>query len=670
MGRQTIRLLSGVILIAGLVSALLLFRRLIDKERQELQANSETQAQDLAMQLRSGILQSVGALQDLAKWWLSQGKPLDLEDWRKDGQLFLTRSPGLQRAIWIGRDDLQHWSAAPGFQPDLRVRRPEPHLSDVIAEARSTRAAVISPVFDLDSDRSAFYACIPVAGLKDQFIAGLFDPASLVASLRKARVPPELRIAVETGGHTVYSDFSERLSSDRAAAAPFDVASVRWAVSIAVPQRHFAWFTGQIFAILCIIGALLYSCGILLYLSYSRSSALERANAEVRQLNRTLNRQIADFRTLLDVIPIGIAVAHDPECRTVTVNPALAALSGAQPATAGTDSALPYRLMRNGRELEPQEFPMRVAALTGETVRADEDQIIRDDGRVIDVLSFASPLFDENGQVRGVISACVDITDRKAQEQLRADLERRLHRDERMRSLGVMAAGIAHDFNNLLTAIIGEASLAARECPVESDVYRHLGTCLEASHGAAAVVRQVMAYTGQRFHSLLPTDLSTILHSCAARFPGVVMNLAAELPAVIGDGDEIQQAVENLLSNALESTEDARVHLNVDTCLLSEHDVQELQPAQNRSPGLYVRVVVADNGRGMPAEVAEHAFDPFFSTKFLGRGLGLSEVLGIMRSHHGAVRLRSAPDAGTTVELFFPAASSSEVQPHPARLAS
>ena len=660
MARQIVRLISGMILITGLFSAILLFQRLVEKERLELRANSEAQAQDVAMQLRSGVSQSVGALQDLAKWWLTQGKPLDLDDWRKDGQLFLTRSPGLQRAIWIGRDGLQHWAAAPGLAPEIHPTRPEARLQDLVAEARSSHAAVFSGIFDLGSNHPGFYACMPATGAPGQFVVGEFDALSLTSTVKNNRVPANLRIAVDAGGRTVYSDFSERLSSDRRASAPFEIASIRWVATVAVPQRHFAWFTGQIFAILCVIGALLYSCGILLYLSYTRSSALERVNRQIQDLNRTLNRKIADFQTLLDVIPIGIAVAHDPECRTITMNPALAVFSGAVPEAGAPPSgggALPYRWRRNGRYLEPHEEPMQSAAISGQTVKAEEDQIVRADGRVVDVLSYASPLFDEGGQVRGVISTCVDITERKAQEQLRADLERRLHRDERMRSLGVMAGGIAHDFNNLLTTIIGQASLAAAECRPGSEAHRHISECLDASERAAAVVRQVMAYAGHQFHSLRPTDVPPVLKYCTDLFPAVGVHIAPELPPVIGDADEIQQAVQNLLSNAHESSADADVRLTVDSCELSAGEIADSLPDQNLAPGRYVRVRVIDNGPGMPPEVADHAFDPFFSTKFLGRGLGLSEVLGIMRSHHGAVRLRSAQHSGTTVDLYFPAGS-------------
>lgn len=623
------------------------------------------------MQLRSGVMQSVGALQDLGRWWLTQGRPFDLDDWRKDGQLFLKRSPGLQRAIWIGRDGLQYWAATPGFAPDIHASRPEARLRDLIVEARKNQGTTFSSIFELGSNRRGFYACMPVAGTHGQFVAGLFDASNLVSTIKNGRVPASLRIAVATGGQTIYSDFSERLSSDREASAPFDIASTHWVASVAVPQRHFAWFTGQVFAILCVIGALLYSCAILLYLSYTRSSALERVNRQIQHLNRTLNRKIADFQTLLDVIPIGIAVAHDPDCSMITVNPALAELSGVAPETNASQSAdaLACRWMRNGRVLEPQELPMQVVAATGETVKGEEDQIVRADGDIVDVLSFAAPLFDENGQVRGVLSACVDITERKAQEQLRADLERRLQRGERMKSLGVMAAGIAHDFNNLLTTIIGQASLAAVECPKGSDAHLHVTECLEASHRAAAVVRQVMAYAGHSFRSLHPTDLSLILKSCTDVFPGVAMNIAPQLPAVIGDRDEIQQAIQNLISNALESSEGADVRLTVDTCPLSAKEIEDSLPDLKLVPGLYVRVSVTDNGPGMPSEVADRAFDPFFSTKFLGRGLGLSEVLGIMRSHGGAVRLRSAPDSGTTVDLFFPTAAVRSVGASAVRLA-
>jgi len=123
----------------------------------------------------------------------------------------------------------------------------------------------------------------------------------------------------------------------------------------------------------------------------------------------------------------------------------------------------------------------------------------------------------------------------------------------------------------------------------------------------------------------------------------------------MADPDEIRHVLDNLVLNAIEAKEsDADVEISVGTQELSGEEKTVTVPDEKVDPGTYVRVEVKDSGAGMPAEIAERAFDPFFSTKFLGRGLGLSEVLGIMRAHNGAVRLETARDEGTSVELFFP----------------
>src|SRR5579863_847247 len=114
-----LRVVSGVILLSGLVAALVLCKRVIAREREELRTTTEAHARRIATQVQSGILGAVEPLKRLGQWWLTQGKPAEREDWDTDGQLFLTHSPGLQKALWIDSKGRQRWSAVPGAVPDL-----------------------------------------------------------------------------------------------------------------------------------------------------------------------------------------------------------------------------------------------------------------------------------------------------------------------------------------------------------------------------------------------------------------------------------------------------------------------------------------------------------------------------------------------------------------------
>jgi signal transduction histidine kinase len=256
-----------------------------------------------------------------------------------------------------------------------------------------------------------------------------------------------------------------------------------------------------------------------------------------------------------------------------------------------------------------------------------------------------------------VLSAFVDISERKR-------LEQRLQRAERMKSLGAMAAGIAHDFNNLLTGVLGHALLAAEYLPKESKEGLYLMASIESAQKASRLVRKVLAYTGRSPHSLRPTDLGETMKeaqpwlcSLAAPRATIRLDVAPQLPEILADEDELRQVLENIVLNAAEAThaEGSAIEIRVDRCELSGTEPQLTLPDENFRPGAYACVEVKDCGIGMPPEIAERAFDPFFSTKFLGRGLGLSEVLGIMRAHHGAVRIATTPVRGTSVQLFFPA---------------
>src|SRR5690606_14829823 len=156
----------------------------------------------------------------------------------------------------------------------------------------------------------------------------------------------------------------------------------------------------------------------------------KRAEAEVERLNRDLRHRLAEVQGLLDVSPVGLAVAQDPACRDITANPAFARMLGIPPDRNVSKSAeggdrLPFRVLKGGREVPPEELPMQYAARHGVEVREAEYEIVRDDGEVLTLLEYASPLRDDAGRVRGVLGAFVDITTLKRTEQALRQSEHR-----------------------------------------------------------------------------------------------------------------------------------------------------------------------------------------------------------------------------------------------------
>ena len=670
------QLASAAVTLAGLIAAGSLCISLLGRERAELQRTSQAEATQIASRLHAGMTAAMEPIQGLGLWWLSQGEPEDREDWRTDAQLFLTRATGLRQAFWVDPDGYQRWMAVPDGDPAVqRVRPPDP-IGDLVAAAADRRSMTVSEVWNQPGVPNALYVCFPLyrnPPLLQGYVVGLYDARALIASLARSGVRSDHRIAVSFAGRRVYSTLTAASAAPRSAVASFDLAQAVWSVDLSVPLNYFREFRGLIFTVAGVVGALIYSFCTLLYFSQRQSLALYRANEKIGNLNRELRRKVEDFQTLLDVNPVGIAVAEDARCRSVRVNPALARMLGVPPGVPvfqdGPAAQRSWRITRNGRELRPEELPMQVAAVTGKGVLGEEDRIVRADATEVDILSFAVPLFDEHGGVRGVLNASVDISERKAQERVRRELEQNLQRAQRMKSLGVMAAGMAHDFNNLLTGIIGRASLAADILSPGSDAHEHISACLQSAEEAARLIGKVLAYTGRAYRKPSCLDIGQLfaelypqLAELAAGKARIRLAIAPQLPPVVAARDEVRQIIRNLIMNSVETAETDTIEIRADVYQATGAE-RNLAPVGERLPaGAYLRIRVTDNGSGMTADIAERAFEPFFSTKFLGRGLGLAEVLGIMRAHKGGVYLETVPNEGTSVTLYFPAGQTSSTR--------
>jgi signal transduction histidine kinase len=253
-----------------------------------------------------------------------------------------------------------------------------------------------------------------------------------------------------------------------------------------------------------------------------------------------------------------------------------------------------------------------------------------------------------------------------AVQRRRAEVaERRLLEAQRLESLSLLAGGIAHQLNNLLVVIIGNVSLAASAFPADDTVAHYLNEVETASQQAARLARQMLAYSGRGGFVVRTIDLNEAVRSAcdalAARFDtGAGLDLKlARIPVLIeADEAQIAQLVMNLVTNALEAVEGTSGGVHVRTALARalEADFRRSYMSPSLPPGLYAELVVSDTGAGMTAEAQSHVFEPFFSTKLAGRGLGLPATLGIVRGHAGAIAVDSAPGKGTSVRVLLPAA--------------
>ena len=263
-----------------------------------------------------------------------------------------------------------------------------------------------------------------------------------------------------------------------------------------------------------------------------------------------------------------------------------------------------------------------------------------------------------------VYAAARDITERRNAEAERARMDAQLQQAQKLESLGILAGGIAHDFNNLLAGVVGNADIILSDLPPDSPLRPMAEMILEIAQRASGLCTQMLAYSGRGIIAYEPLDLNRavlettqILEASISKKAALRHDLAHDLPAIQGDSTQIRQIVMNLVINAAEALEekngDIRVSTGVVVC--DRRHLDSLHPAQERIPGKYVFLEVSDTGHGMDEATRARIFDPFFSTKFVGRGLGLAAVLGIVRNHRGGLCADSAPGRGTTFRVLFPA---------------
>ncbi|MBI2422487.1 MAG: PAS domain S-box protein [Candidatus Hydrogenedentes bacterium] len=269
-----------------------------------------------------------------------------------------------------------------------------------------------------------------------------------------------------------------------------------------------------------------------------------------------------------------------------------------------------------------------------------------------------------------IVAVVRDITERKQAEEQRRMLEAQMQQAQRMESLGVLAGGIAHDFNNLLVGVMGNADLALLEMDPAARERRYLNAIVKSAERAAELCNQLLAYSGKGRFVVSPVNLSDLvedmihlLEVSISKSAHLDCSFAIGIPAIEADLAQVRQVIMNLITNASDALNDevGVISVSTGTQFMTEEGLSGLHGGGEPSAGNYVYLQVRDSGCGMSAEQINRIFEPFYTSKSTGRGLGLSAVLGIIRGHRGACRVKSEPGMGTTITVYFPASHLSPV---------
>ncbi|MEO8089254.1 MAG: response regulator [Gemmatimonadales bacterium] len=249
---------------------------------------------------------------------------------------------------------------------------------------------------------------------------------------------------------------------------------------------------------------------------------------------------------------------------------------------------------------------------------------------------------------------------------------------QKLESIGVLAGGIAHDFNNLLHVVLGNADIALSNLTKGSPAREPIDEVVRATLRAADLTRQLLAYSGKGTFVVRHLDLSTevrematLLRTGISKQATLAWELSPTLPAVSADPTQIRQIVMNLITNASDALGEAGGTITLRTGVTRVEDLEDHsfgvpldgQGTPDPSKGPLVYLEIGDSGSGMTPDTLSRIFDPFFSTKFTGRGLGLAAVMGIVRSHHGQIRVRTAPSEGTAFRVLFPSVAGTARKP-------
>ena len=384
----------------------------------------------------------------------------------------------------------------------------------------------------------------------------------------------------------------------------------------------------------------------------ARITELEHALKESEHRNRELLRA-------LEYVPSGIEI-YDADGLAQYLNPAMMKMITVPSAESVIGR---FNILTDPFSVETGLKPLYDQAYGGEIVHTDEfaidmERATGDWGTTTSQIWFRMvliPVFDLTGGVESVVAIMFETTEAR---QMAKTLQLVSRRD----GIELLAGGVAHDYNNLLSAIITNSEIV-REISTESEVQELNDDVLGASEQAVFLTRQLLAYTGRNERTLHTLDLGSLTQGITQVFRNTLLQFGSihvfcpETPSLAEvDAGQYKQVVMNLLTNAMEALPEqgGLVEIKLSQAELSTAELEAFQFSDSVQPGRWNLLEVSDNGVGMDADTRRRIFEPYFTTKSSGHGLGLAATLGIIWNHGGGVAVTSDLGGGATFQIVLP----------------
>jgi two-component system cell cycle sensor histidine kinase/response regulator CckA len=404
------------------------------------------------------------------------------------------------------------------------------------------------------------------------------------------------------------------------------------------------------------------------------ASEIKSREASLQELNRNLQDEI-------DVRKHAEAIIRDSEAKSL-------ALLDALPDTV-------FQVNREGRIIDfkgtPGDgFPGRPAVMgrdlaavlpahAAEALMQKLNMALKTQSPQIQEYSIQTPTGEAHFEARLVavgetlaVGVVRNITQKIHADQEKTRLEADLRQAHKMEAVGTLAGGIAHDFNNILAAIMGYVEIAKINLADRPDAMSNLDKVLAATERAKTMVNQILAFSRKSEPSRKPVSLGQavkdaldLLRSSIPKTIEFQVSLDAKNDIILGDSTQIQQVLMNLCTNAAHAMEEKGGILSVATKSLTL-TAADLAQQPGTTPGPHVQVSVTDTGHGIPENIRDRIFDPYFTNKSPGKGtgMGLAVVHGIVRNHGGAIHMDSTPGVGTMFSVQFPLIDESAAPRH------